>query len=106
MDRTRGYEIERRDLVAEATGLRVQILTVGSGQCVPWHRHSRITDTFVCLEGPMAIETREPDETTILNPGETYAVPPLQAHRVSGKDEGPCKFLIVQGVGEYDFVEV
>ncbi|MEM9682792.1 MAG: cupin domain-containing protein [Pseudomonadota bacterium] len=104
MDRTRGYEIKRRDLVAESTGLRVQILTIGAGQCVPWHRHSLITDTFVCLDGPMKVETRAPDETTILNPGETYAVPPLQDHRVSGQNDGPCRFLIVQGVGEYDFV--
>ena len=104
MDRTREYEIDKRDLVAEATGLRVQILTIGPGQCVPWHHHSRITDTFVCLDGPMKIETRGPDETTILHPGETYAVPPLQDHRVSGYDDGSCRFLIVQGVGEYDFV--
>jgi hypothetical protein len=25
---------------------------------------------------------------------------------VHGKDDGPCKFLIVQGVGIYDFMPV
>jgi hypothetical protein len=33
-------------------------------------------------------------------------VPPKTAHRVHGEDGGPCKFLIVQGVGIYDFVSV
>jgi hypothetical protein len=33
-------------------------------------------------------------------------VPPMTAHYVQGKDGGPCRFLIVQGVGVYDFVSV
>ena len=103
-DVTRGYELERRELVAESAGLRVQILTVAAGQCVPWHEHSNITDTFVCLDGPMAIRTRDPEAETVLRPGEMHAVPPRQAHYVSGKDGGPCRFMIVQGVGKYDFV--
>ena len=33
-------------------------------------------------------------------------VTPTTAHYVHGKDGGPCRFLIVQGVGVYDFVSV
>jgi len=36
----------------------------------------------------------------------TCAVPPKTAHYVHGAADGPCKFLIVQGVGVYDFVPV
>ena len=103
-DVTRGYEIEKRELVAEAAGLRVQILTLAAGQCVPWHLHSNIADTFVCLDGPMAVRTREPAGETVLRPGETCAVPARVPHYVSGTNGGPCRFLIVQGVGKYDFV--
>jgi quercetin dioxygenase-like cupin family protein len=103
-DTTRGYEIRKRELVAEATGLRVQILTLDAGQCVPWHLHSAIADTFVCLDGPMAVQTRDPDGETVLQPGETCAVPARMPHYVSGTNGGPCRFLIVQGVGKYDFV--
>ena len=103
-DVTRGYEIERRELVAEAAGLRVQILTLAAGQCVPWHLHSAIADTFVCLDGPMAVLTREPASETVLRPGETCAVAARVPHYVSGTNGGPCRFLIVQGVGKYDFV--
>jgi mannose-6-phosphate isomerase-like protein (cupin superfamily) len=98
----RGYTIENRELIAESAGLRVQTLTIGPGQCVPWHHHTRIADTFFCLEGPMVVHTRERDFE--LAAGEQCAVAPGEAHMVEGKDGGPCRFAIVQGVGEYDFV--
>jgi len=98
----RGYTIRDRELVAESTGLCVQILTIGPGQCVPWHHHTRITDTFFCLDGPMVVHTRARDHD--LAPGGRCAVQPGEAHMVEGKDGGPCRFAIVQGVGEYDFV--
>ena len=57
------YPLENRELVAEAPGLRMQILTLAAGQEVPWHWHSEVTDTFWCMEGPMVIETRAPNES-------------------------------------------
>ena len=100
------YEIAGRELVAEGADLRVQVLTLADCQCVPWHYHSAITDSFVCLEGPMVVETRAPRHSYRLEPGQRCAVPPKTAHYVHGKDGGPCKFLIIQGVGVYDFVPV
>ena len=105
--RSRGnYEIAGRELVAEGADLRVQVLSLARGECVPWHYHSSITDSFVCLEGPMVVETRAPRVLYRLTPGDRCAVPPKTAHFVHGEANGPCKFLIVQGVGVYDFVPV
>ncbi len=103
-ERTRGnYVIAGRETVAEGADLRVVVLTLAAGQCIPWHYHSTITDSFVCLEGPMAVETRAPHAVHLLRPGERCAVTPKTAHYVHGKDDGPCKFMLVQGVGVYDF---
>ncbi len=103
-ERTRGnYAIAGRETVAEGADLRVVVLTLAAGQCVPWHYHSAITDSFVCLEGPMVVETRAPHAVQLLQPGERCAVAPKTAHFVHGKDDGPCKFMLVQGVGVYDF---
>lgn len=103
--RTRAaYDIEGREMVAEGADLRVQVLTLAAGQSVPWHYHSEITDSFVCLEGPMVVETRAPRATYRLMPGERCAVGPKTAHFVHGENGGPCKFMIVQGVGVYDFM--
>ena len=98
------YEVAGRRTVAQVPGLRVRELTLAEGQCVPWHLHTRITDTFFCMEGPMVVRTRDPDEQRTLAPGDTMAVAPGVAHRVTGFDDGPCRFMIVQGVGEYDYV--
>src|SRR5215472_6807451 len=98
--RNRGdYTIAGCELVAEGADLRVQVLSLAAGQCVPWHYHSEINDSFVCLEGPMVVETRAPRHVYRLLPGERCAVPPKTAHYVHGEADGPCKFLIVQGVG-------
>ncbi len=51
----------------------------------------------------MVIETRAPREVVELRPGETHVVPAKRAHRVTGKNGGPCKFGILQGIGTYDF---
>lgn len=102
--RTRGnYPIADRELVAEGADLRVQVLTLAEGQSVPWHYHSEITDSIVGLEGQTVVETRAPRATHRLGPGERCAVGPNTAHSVHGQDGGPCKFLIIQGVGTYDF---
>lgn len=98
------YAIEGRQLIAEAPGLRVQILTLGNGEAVPWHYHTEITDTFACLEGPMVVKMPSGDH--VLEAGDTCAVPPNTPHRVCGKDGGRCRFLVVQGVGVHDFIPV
>ena len=46
----------------------------------------------------MVVETRAPRNET---PG--CAVPPRTAHYVHGEEQGPCKFLIVQGIGVLRF---
>jgi quercetin dioxygenase-like cupin family protein len=99
-----GYELDGRERIAEAPGLRVQVLTLGPGQCVPWHRHTRIHDTFFCLEGQVVLSTREPEAATILEPGDSAVVPPDRPHRVAPGGGARCRFVIVQGVGEYDYV--
>ena len=99
----RPYVVERRELIAETSTLRVSILTLAAGQEVPWHYHSRVTDTFYCLEGTLSVETRSPDARHLLNIGESCAVPRMTAHRVTGQEDGRARFLIVQGVGTYDF---
>ena len=100
------YAIAGREVVADGADLRVQVLTLERGQCVPWHYHNDIADSFVCLEGPMIVETRAPRHLYRLEPGQRCAVPAKTAHYVHGEADGPCKFLIVQGVGVYDFVPV
>ena len=100
------YEAKGRATLASVPGLRVRILELAPDQFVPWHCHSNITDTFVCLDGPMEVRTRKPAAAHTLGPGSMLSVAPNCAHYVQGTDAGPCRFLIIQGVGEYDYIPV
>ncbi|MCG8596693.1 MAG: cupin domain-containing protein [Kiloniellales bacterium] len=100
------YELTRRENIAETAELRVRILTPGEDEKVPWHDHSEITDTFICLEGPVVVETRAPRARHELVQGDRLAVPPMTAHEVRGKDGRGCRFVIVQGIGTHDFIPV
>jgi quercetin dioxygenase-like cupin family protein len=100
------YSAQRRETLAEAPGLRVRLLQLNEGQLVPWHYHSSITDTFFCMRGPMRILTRSPDASHTLLNGDTLAVPPGTAHLVEAVSADGCRFMIIQGVGEYDYVPV
>lgn len=97
------YTIAGREMISEADGLRVQILTLGAGECVPWHYHTKVTDIFIGLEGTTVVETRAPRARHVLGLGEHCVVPPMTAHEVTGEGGRPCRFAIVQGVGAHDF---
>ncbi len=96
-----GYET-----VMEGSDMRALVLTLAAGQFVPWHYHSDIADRFFCLQGPMVVETRAPRALHELEAGDSCTVAPKTAHTVHGKDGGPCRFLILQGVGVYDNIAV
>jgi quercetin dioxygenase-like cupin family protein len=98
------YTIQGREMIAETADLRVQILTLAAGEEVPWHHHTNVSDTFFCLDGPMLVETRSAEGDHPLAPGERCSTAPGTQHRVTGKDGGACRFVIVQGIGKYDYV--
>ena len=52
----------------------------------------------------MQVETRAPEVNRILAPGEKMAIAPGQPHRVSGINGSRCKFLLILGVGNWDFI--
>ena len=98
------YEVERRARHAERPGFRISELQISPTQQVPWHSHTNIQDTFYVLEGRLRLFLREPKEDVRLAPGETYTVRPGRPHLVTNGGEGSATFLVLQGIGEYDYV--
>lgn len=98
------YEVERRAEHAARPGFRIMELQLSPTQKVPWHTHSNISDTFYVLEGQMRLFLQDPKEEVSLKPGEVYAVRPARPHLVTNAGTKSLTFLVLQGVGEYDFV--
>jgi len=88
--------------IAKGSDVGVQERTLAPGQEIPWHYHTVITDTTYCLEGTVRIEMLDPAEQVLLGTGQSHAVPTNRPHRVTSHGDGPCRFLLVQGVGKYD----
>jgi quercetin dioxygenase-like cupin family protein len=98
------YEVERRAEHAARPGFRITELQISAKQKVPWHYHSNVQDTFYVLAGELRIFLREPKEEVRLKPGETYSVKPRRPHLVTNGGTTSATFLVLQGIGEYDFV--
>jgi quercetin dioxygenase-like cupin family protein len=98
------FEVEHRAEYAARPGFRITELRISPTQKVPWHFHTRIQDTFYVIEGELRIFLREPKEDVRLRPGQTYSVPPGRAHLVTNASVASTTFLVIQGIGEYDFV--
>ena len=98
------YEVERRARHAERPGFRISELQISPTQQVPWHYHSNVQDVFYVVEGQLRLFLREPEEEVRLGPGETYSVRPRRPHLVVNGGDCSATFLLLQGIGEYDFV--
>jgi len=103
-DATGLYPVERRARHAERPGFRINELQLSPAQKVPWHYHSNVQDTFYVLEGRIRVFMREPKEDVVLGPGETFTLAPRRPHLVTNIGESSATFLVLQGIGEYDFV--
>lgn len=98
------YDVERRATHAERPGFRISEIQISPTQKVPWHYHSNIQDTFYVLDGEIRIFLRDPKKEVRLSPGETYSVQPTRAHLVANGGDCSATFLVLQGIGEYDYV--
>jgi len=103
-DATGLYPVERRARHAERAGFRINELQLSPTQKVPWHYHSNVQDTFYVLEGRIRVFMREPKEDVVLAPGETFTLAPRRPHLVTNIGATSATFLVLQGIGEYDFV--
>ena len=98
------YEVEHRAEHAARPGFRITELRISATQKVPWHFHNNVQDTFYVLDGQLRLFLREPKEEVRLGPGETYSVAPRRPHLVTNGGDRSATFLVLQGIGEYDFV--
>jgi len=96
---------ERVATHADRPGFRIAEIRLSSTQRVPWHHHSNIEDTFYVLGGRIRITLQHPDEQIELGVGQSWG--PVRAgrhHLVTNAGTDPATFLVLQGMGDYDFV--
>lgn len=103
-DATHLYEVERRAYHLERPGFRITELQLSPTQSVPWHLHNNVSDTFYVLEGHMRLFLQQPKQEVRLNPGESFCAAAGRPHLVTNGGDHSMTFLVLQGVGAYDYV--
>jgi len=99
------YKVRNIHVVAKGADVLVREYTLDAGETIPWHRHSAVADYYYGLEGTVVIETRAPAARHALGAGQSASVTPSTPHKVSNQANVPCRFLLIQGVGKYDFIQ-
>jgi len=99
------YKVRRIQVVAKGADVLVREYTLDPGEHIPWHHHSGVADYYYGLEGTVVIETRNPAARHEVRAGQAAQVAQPTAHHVSNPTSVPCRFLLIQGVGQYDFVK-
>lgn len=100
----RTYEVERRAYHAARPGFRIVEMQIGPTQTIPWHYHSEARDTFYVLSGSIRVRMGAREAQVVLAPGENCAVAAGCPHSVENAGATSAVFLILQGIGEHDFV--
>lgn len=103
--RAQPYQAKKISVVAKGADVLVREYVLDPEEFVPWHHHTSVTDRYYGLEGTVLIQTRAPAARHELHPGESAIVTPPTVHHVSNPSGKPCRFLLIQGVGQYDFVK-
>jgi quercetin dioxygenase-like cupin family protein len=101
-----GYTVKSIEPIAVGSDVQARLFTLAPGETIPWHFHSEVTDWYFVLEGALAIEIRAPAQRRELAIGEAYHISPKTAHLISNRSAADTRFLLVQGVGHYDFRRV
>ena len=98
------YDFEVHQYHAERPGFRITEIELSKKQQVPWHYHNNVQDTFYVLAGEMRLFLQNPKQEVRLQPGETFSAAARRPHLVTNGGAVLMRFLVLQGIGEYDYV--
>lgn len=97
--------MSKEEIIVETENTKVRIIDLDANTKSLWHYHSEVKDEFFCLEGVIEVQYKKPEETILLSPGQRCTVETGVIHRVTNPGNTPSKYLLVQGIGKYDFIK-
>ena len=98
--------MKKEEIIIQTEGVKVRIIELESGESGPFHFHTEITDNMFGISGEIIVSMKNPQEKITLKPGVHCTIEPGRIHNVTNNLEGKSsKYLLVQGVGTYDFIK-
>lgn len=91
------------EIIAQTDSLRVRIMSLAPQEIADWHYHTEVTDDIFCLTGTILVRMKGPNEENRLTPGQRCQIKKGRIHRLENLEDKEASYLLVQGVGKYDF---
>jgi len=95
--------MQETEIIAQTDNLRVRIMALSPREIAKWHYHTQVTDDIFCLTGVFLIRLRDPGEEIRLTPGQRCQIKTGRAHQLENLEDAESTYLLVQGIGRYDF---
>lgn len=95
--------MQENEVIAKMDNLRVRIMSLGPRELAKWHYHTEVTDDIFCLTGTILVRTQDPVDEVSLSPGQRRRIPTRTPHQLENMENVEVTYLLVQGIGKYDF---
>ena len=105
--KTLRYQVKDIEPVLTSSEVRARLFTLAPGDVIPWHYHREATDHYFILQGELTISTRLPEQSQRVTAGvgRNYRIPPGRPHLIANRSAADCQFLLLQGIGAFDWVD-
>ena len=98
--------MKKEEIIIQTDEVKVRLMELQPEETTPWHFHTQVTDHFFGISGEIEVRMNDPAESVILAPGVRCQVEKGRAHQVVNLSEKePSRYLLIQGVGRYDFIK-
>lgn len=91
------------EVIAKSDTVRVRIMSLASHEIADWHYHTEVTDDIFCLTGTIVVRMKDPYKENKLTPGGRCQIKMGRKHQLENLTDKEVTYLLVQGIGKYDF---
>ena len=95
--------MKESEVIVKTDNVRVRIMSLAPREIADWHYHTQVTDDIFCLTGTILVRMKNPDEEVRLLPGQRCQIKIGRVHQLENLDDREATYLLVQGIGKYDF---
>ena len=95
--------MQEAEVIVKMDNVRVRVMTLKPRELADWHYHTQVTDDIFCLDGRIIVRMQEPNEEIHLSPGQRARIEPGRNHQLENLNDESAAYLLVQGIGKYDF---
>jgi quercetin dioxygenase-like cupin family protein len=97
------YSPQDIEIICQSADIRAMEITLAPRFDTPEHHHSEVEEICYCLSGELTVVSSGESPLTLL-PGQRKRLASGLPHQLRNRTESPCRFLLIHGVGKFDFV--